>query len=84
MKKHSTHPEIIKRLKRALGHLQGVITMMEEGRECLLLAQQLSAVESAITKAKQTLIHDHLDHCLDDALVNRNSVSEFKEITKYL
>jgi len=64
---HQTHPDIIKRLRRAAGHLAGVIEMLEAGRPCLDLAQQLQALESAITNAKRTLIHDHLDHCLERA-----------------
>ena len=86
---HLTHPDIIKRLRRAAGHLAGVIEMIEAGRPCLDLAQQLQAVESAITKAKRTLIHDHLDHCLENAVgatsrEQRAPIDEFKQITKYL
>jgi uncharacterized protein len=44
---HQHHPEVIKRLKRADGHLQVIIKMIEEGRSCVQLAQQLQAVESA-------------------------------------
>ncbi|MCI1678295.1 MAG: metal-sensing transcriptional repressor [Ewingella americana] len=86
---HETHPEIIKRLKRATGHLNSVITMLESGRTCLDIAQQLQAVEKAVSNAKKTLIHDHLDHCLDHAVkadgeVSPDVIREFKEITKYL
>ncbi len=86
---HQSHPEIIKRLKRAAGHLASVIEMIEAGRPCLDLAQQLHAVESAIGNAKRTLIHDHLDHCLESAIGTvgrdrRAPIDEFKAITKYL
>ncbi|MBA4788647.1 metal-sensing transcriptional repressor [Aquabacter spiritensis] len=86
---HETHPDIIKRLKRADGHLKGIIEMIEAGRPCLDVAQQLHAVEKAIAQAKRTLIQDHLDHCLEDAAgplgrEQRRSIDEFKEITKYL
>ncbi len=40
---HQSHPEIVKRLRRAEGHLRRVIAMVEEGRPCLDLAQQLHA-----------------------------------------
>lgn len=53
---HQSHPEIVKRLKRADGHLRGVIEMIEGGRPCLDIAQQLHAVEKAIAQAKKTLI----------------------------
>ncbi len=56
------------RLKRAHGHLNKVIAMLEEGRDCVTVAQQLQAVESAVIKAKKALIRDHVEHCLDDAM----------------
>ena len=89
MTTHISHPEIIKRLKRAEGHLKSIIKMLEENRNCLEIAQQLQAVEKAVANAKKTLVHDHIDHCLEHA-VNDNKLSaqetirEFKEITKYL
>ena len=86
---HAVHPDIIKRLKRASGHLQNVISMMEEERPCLDIAQQLHAVERAISAAKKLVIHDHLDHCLEVVATAgtgtmRSSVAQFKDITKYL
>ena len=89
MSVHTSHPEIVKRLKRAAGHLKSIIDMLEDDRECLEVAQQLLAVEKAIVNAKKTLVHDHIDHCLEQAVKKgaRNAgetVREFKEITKYL
>ncbi|MCB1871959.1 MAG: metal-sensing transcriptional repressor [Chromatiaceae bacterium] len=86
---HTSHPDIIKRLKRAEGHLRSIITMLEGGRNCLDIAQQLQAVESAINSAKKTLVHDHIDHCLELAVREGNynaddTIREFKAITKYL
>lgn len=86
---HQTHPAIVKRLKRANGHLKGIADMIEAGRPCLDIVQQLHAVEKAIAQAKKTLIQDHLHDCLEDvvgplAREQRRSVEEFKEITKYL
>lgn len=87
--RHESHPLVAKRLKRANGHLAGVINMIEEGRPCVEIAQQLFAVERAITEAKRVLIQDHIDHCLDAALEESSDsrtrdTSEFKEIVKYL
>jgi hypothetical protein NreA len=86
---HTSHPDIINRLKRVEGHLRSIIEMLEAGRPCLELAQQLQAVEKAVAQAKKTLIHDHIDHCLEDITGplprdQRTQVEEFKLITKYL
>jgi DNA-binding FrmR family transcriptional regulator len=94
--KHESHPDIIKRLRRARGQLDAVLVMLEKNRDCVLIAQQLFALERAINSAKRTLIHDHIDHCLsEDARAHSHggsrhahphpaTVREFKEITKYL
>ncbi|HCL67726.1 metal-sensing transcriptional repressor [Rhizobium daejeonense] len=87
--RHETHPEIMRRLKRAEGHLKSVIAMIEAGKPCLDIAQQLQAVEKAISNAKRTLIQDHLDHCLEETIGvlprdQRQPIDEFKAITKFL
>lgn len=81
---HHTHPQIVKRLRRAEGHLRSIIEMIESGRSCVDVAQQLHAVEKAVAQAKKTLIQDHIDHCLDQAVTSKASLDEFKEIAKYL
>ena len=86
---HETHPAIVKRLKRIAGHLRAVIEMIEQGRPCLDLAQQLHAVERAVANAKKILIHDHIDRCLEHprdktGRNSRSSIQEFKELSKYL
>jgi len=80
---HATHPALIARLKRADGHLRAVIEMIEAGKPCLEVAQQMQAVEKAIANAKRTLIHDHMDHCLD-AEHSPEDRAELKIITRYL
>jgi len=57
--------------------------MLEEGKPCVDVAQQLQAVEKAVTNAKRILIHDHIDHCLevDGSASDR---AELKTITRYL
>ncbi|MFJ3485418.1 metal-sensing transcriptional repressor [Pseudomonas sp. NPDC090202] len=86
---HQSHAAIVKRLKRAEGHLRSIVTMIEDGRACVDIAQQLHAVEKAVCQAKRTLIQDHIDHCLEDAVgaltsSEGASLEEFKQITKYL
>lgn len=89
MTTHTSHPDILKRLKRAQGHLKSIIDMLENERDCLEVAQQLQAVEKAIGNAKKVLVHDHIDHCLEHAVKKgagnaAETVRQFKDITKYL
>tara|TARA_B100000676_G_scaffold305399_1_gene359512 strand:- start:1323 stop:1589 length:267 start_codon:yes stop_codon:yes gene_type:complete len=83
---HQSHEEVIKRLKRADGHLRKIISMIESERPCADVAQQLQAVESAVRNAKRVFIRDHIDHCLDGRLGAGASevVADLKLISKYL
>lgn len=84
--KHQSHQSIIKRLRRAEGHLRSVIAMIEEGRACVEVAPQLQAVEQAVSNAKVEFIRDHIDHCLGESASSSTHaiVEELKSITKYL
>lgn len=87
--RHASHPEIAKRLKQAHGQLGSVLTMFADGRSCTELAQQLQAVESVIHNAKRTLIQDHMEHCIGDAVGEggmgaEQALREFKALSKYL
>nr|WP_201789041.1 metal-sensing transcriptional repressor [Nitrobacter vulgaris] len=87
---HESHAPIVKRLKRAEGHLRCVVERFDDGRSCLELAQQVNATEKAITKAKRTLVHDYVDTCLDVAVngdsskPTKNVPADFKAIARYL
>ncbi len=87
---HQSHSDIIKRLKRAEGHLRSIVGMIEDSRACVDIAQQLHAVEKAVCQAKRVLIQDHIDHCLEHALAaasehgEASALNDFKLITKYL
>ena len=85
--RHDSHPAIVKRLNRAGGHLRSIVEMIEGGRPCADIAQQLHAVEKAIAGAKKALINDHIDHCLSHAEQKDgvgSAVEEFRTISKYL
>jgi uncharacterized protein len=89
MSGHDHHPAIVRRLKRADGHLQAIIEMIEQGRPCVQIAQQLQAVENAIDNAKKALIHEHISECIERPLkatgsASRAPLKELRLIAKYL
>lgn len=86
---HEMNPDIIKRLRRAQGHLGTVIGMVETGRDVPDVVQQLQAVEKALEKAKELLIFDHIEHHLFDhgqaaTPEMRRTIDGLKALTKYL
>jgi DNA-binding FrmR family transcriptional regulator len=55
---------VVNRLKRARGQLDGVLRMLDDGRECGDIITQLAAVSKAINRAGFTMIAVGLDQCL--------------------
>ena len=85
---HLSHSDIIKRLKRADGHLRKIINMIEEEKPCLEIAPQFQAVYKAIGNAKGLFVQDHIEGCLtgdDDSPAKlKQKMEEIKIISKYL
>ena len=86
---HADNPDILRRLRRAEGHLSTVVRMVVEGRDGMVIAQQMQAVIKALEKAKRMLIIDHIDHHLGEVTGPlppevQQKIAEFREITKYL
>ncbi len=65
---HENQKAVINRLARAIGHLEKVKRMVEEGEDCSDVLVQLAAVRSAIDNAGKVILQDHLRHCMVDAV----------------
>lgn len=65
---HANTKAVINRLSRAIGHLESIRRMVEEGRDCSEVLIQLSAVKSAINNTGKVILKDHIEHCLVDAV----------------
>jgi DNA-binding FrmR family transcriptional regulator len=55
---------VINRIKRARGQLDGVLRMLEEGRDCEDVVTQLAAVSRALDRAGFAIVATGLQQCL--------------------
>ena len=65
---HQNTKAVVNRLARAIGHLEKVKSMVEEGYDCSEVLVQLSAVRSALTGTGKLILKDHMEHCIVDAV----------------
>ena len=65
---HEHTRAVVNRLSRAIGHLEAVRRMAEEGRDCSELLVQLAAVRSALDNTGKVILKDHMRHCMVDAV----------------
>ncbi len=55
---------VLNRLRRAQGQLAGVISMIEQGRDCKDVVTQLAAVSSALDRAGFKIVATGLRECV--------------------
>jgi len=65
---HENQKAVVNRLARAIGHLEKVKRMVEEGYDCSEVLVQLAAVRSAIDNTGKVILQDHMRHCMVDAV----------------
>ncbi len=69
---HEHTRAVVNRLARAIGHLERVKAMVEEGKDCSEVLIQLAAVRSALNNTGKVILKDHLEHCIMDAMENHD------------
>ncbi|MBQ8075999.1 MAG: metal-sensing transcriptional repressor [Oscillospiraceae bacterium] len=77
---HTQTKVVVNRLARAIGHLEHVKRMVEEGRDCTEVLIQLAAVRSALNSTAKIIIKDHIEHCITDA--DSGSEESLKELNE--
>lgn len=78
---HAQTKAVLNRLSRAIGHLESIRRMVEDGRDCTEVLIQLSAVKSAINNTGKIILQDHIEHCIVDA-VEHGDRDAIKELEK--
>ena len=79
MKRHLLH-----RLKITRGHLDKVITMVENGEYCIDVIHQSVAIQSALKTTNQVLLKNHLETCVAEAIQNGRSEEVIKEVMQVI
>ena len=77
---HEQTKAVLNRLSRAIGHLESIKRMVEDGRDCSEVLIQLSAVKSAINNTGKIILQDHIEHCIVDAVEHgdRDAIKELE------
>ena len=73
---HTQTKAVVNRLARAIGHLESVKRMVEEGRDCTEVLVQLAAVRSALNNTAKIILKDHIEHCISGAEGDSKALEE--------
>ena len=80
---HDRSP-LTNRLKRIEGQVRGVSKMIDEDRYCLDVLTQLRAIRAALVRVETGLLQQHLQHCIEDAIVSGNAAEQRKKAAELI
>lgn len=76
--------DAVKALKTSKGQIEGIIKMIEDGRYCIDVSNQIVAAQSLLKKANMLILKQHLNHCVKDAFMHDNGDKKVDEIIDLL
>jgi DNA-binding FrmR family transcriptional regulator len=75
---------LINRLSRIEGQVRGVSKMIEDDRYCIDVLTQIRAVRAALVRVETNLLKEHLNHCIEDAIVSGNASEQRKKASELI
>lgn len=77
-----TKSSCLKRLNRIDGQVRGVARMVEEGRYCIDVVTQVSAIRAALSRVADEVINDHVAHCVEHAIMSGDKGEQRRKLTE--
>ena len=77
--KHDSKPKLLNRLNRIEGQVRGITRMVEEDRYCVDVLTQIQAVRAALARVETSMLSDHLNHCIEHAIVSGDAKEQRKK-----
>ena len=81
---HEAKAAVLKRFKRIEGQVGGLSRMVEDGRYCIDIVTQISAVRAALRRAEEEILRDHVSHCVEHAIASGNKQEQRKKISEII
>jgi DNA-binding FrmR family transcriptional regulator len=74
----------LRRLRRIEGQVRGLIRMVEEDRYCIEVVTQISAARAALRKVEEEVLHDHVAHCVENAISSGNKAEQRRKVAELM
>jgi CsoR family transcriptional regulator, copper-sensing transcriptional repressor len=80
----ANRPALLTRLRRIEGQVRGIAGMIEDERYCIDVLTQLRAVKAALTRVETVMLQDHLNHCIEHAIVSGNASEQRRKAAELI
>lgn len=76
--------KLLNRLGRVEGQVRGVARMVEDDRYCIDILTQMQAVKAALAKVESQLLGDHLEACIEGAILAGDKKAQKKKAAELI
>ena len=73
---------LLTRLKKIEGQAKGIREMIESGRYCIDIVQQLTALTAAADEVALLILEGHIEGCVSDAIREEHGTEHIRELMK--
>jgi CsoR family transcriptional regulator, copper-sensing transcriptional repressor len=75
---------VLKRLKRIEGQVRGLVRMVEADRYCIDIVTQIAAARTALRRAEEEILADHVGHCVEYAIASGNKAEQRRKVAELM
>ncbi|MCX6722911.1 MAG: metal-sensitive transcriptional regulator [Candidatus Staskawiczbacteria bacterium] len=84
MKQHTTHNEQLIFLKKIEGQVRGVQKMIEEGRYCVDILNQVHSIIYALARIEDKILEKHFEYCVTDSVKGKSVLDKKQKLAEVL
>jgi len=76
MSEHPSHKKQLASLKRIEGQVRGIINMIEDGKYCIDVLNQIKAAKSALVSVESKVLKIHIESCVRGSFQKRKALDD--------
>ena len=85
MTEHPDHNKQLASLKRIEGQIRGIINMINDGKYCVDILNQVKAAKLALVTVESKILKKHIESCVKSSLKNKKTLdSKVNELLKLI
>ena len=85
MKDHPSHQSQLSALKRVEGQIRGIIKMIDEGKYCIDVLNQIKAAKAALVRIESNVLKKHVESCVVESFKNKKALdNKVEELLKLI
>ena len=73
---HPCHKQEIVSLKRIEGQVRGVSKMIDQGKYCVDILNQIKAIKNSLSTVEGKILKTHLKHCVRESLESHDDFDD--------